>query len=189
MAEQDDFITETDEERARISRRTALKAGVAAGVGTAVWGGPRIGRIGAPPAYGQMCSPPWIPIATTDCESTNCGNGCVDADSIGLNSAPSGTYGTLSVTFTGTCLSGNATDGTVDFVVASGSARVTVEVYDGNPQCRAGNPANLEATVSTPSVVGVGSATLPSVLCSSLSNQNTFYRVLVETNTSTNPLC
>jgi hypothetical protein len=41
----------------RISRRNALKAGVAAGVGAAVWGGPQIGRIGSTPAYAAHCTP------------------------------------------------------------------------------------------------------------------------------------
>jgi hypothetical protein len=60
----------------RISRRNALKAGVAAGVGAAVWGGPQIGRIGSTPAYAAHCTPGEFETATTNKTNTSWANGC-----------------------------------------------------------------------------------------------------------------
>ena len=56
MGHQMDEESATDE-TLRVSRRQALKASVAAGVGVAVWAGPQIGRIGAPAAYAAHCTP------------------------------------------------------------------------------------------------------------------------------------
>lgn len=65
MAEMEEFQSR---EVSRISRRTALKVGVAAGVGVAAWGGPQIGRIGSQPAYAEHCTPGTF---TTTEESSN----------------------------------------------------------------------------------------------------------------------
>lgn len=67
---------EQDETEARISRRTALKAAAAAGVGAAAFAGPQIGVLGSSPAYGQagVCSKP-ISTLTTTLGSLNNGAG------------------------------------------------------------------------------------------------------------------
>ena len=59
-----------------LSRRNALKAGAAVGIGVAAWSGPQIGQLGSAPAYAGVCSP-----GEKDCVSDqqnvswgNCGN-------------------------------------------------------------------------------------------------------------------
>ena len=57
---------------ATISRRTALKAGVGAGVGLAAWSGPTITSLGGTPAYALGCTFA-VEIDLIDCRNTDRG--------------------------------------------------------------------------------------------------------------------
>ncbi len=61
--------------RSVMNRRTALKAGVAAGVGAAAFAGPQVGIFGAAPAYAGTCSPGEL---TSDSDTNNTNASCGD---------------------------------------------------------------------------------------------------------------
>lgn len=63
-------------ETSRISRRNALKAAAAVGVGTVAWSGPQITAFGATPAYADGCTGFTVNQFTND-RNTNQGGGCV----------------------------------------------------------------------------------------------------------------
>ena len=67
--------TGVDSEESRgLSRRNALKAGVATGVGVAAWSGMSITSLGGTPAYASACSGLGPPIPLLDCRNTDQGN-------------------------------------------------------------------------------------------------------------------
>ena len=70
-------MTDNSEKKtAAVSRRNALKAGAAVGVGAAAFAGPQIGILGAAPAYAAHCSPGKFTTTDGDDRNTDCGGGC-----------------------------------------------------------------------------------------------------------------
>ena len=68
--------TQGENNKASISRRNALKAGVATGVGAAAFAGPQIGMLGMTPAYAQNCSPGKFQSTLSPDRNVDCGGGC-----------------------------------------------------------------------------------------------------------------
>lgn len=65
-----------ENDAAAVSRRNALKAGAALGVGAAAFAGPQIGILGAAPAYAAHCSPGKFTTEVSDDRNTDCGGSC-----------------------------------------------------------------------------------------------------------------
>ncbi len=70
MSEESEVVTSA------ISRRNALKAAAAVGVGAAAFAGPQIGVLGAAPAYAAHCSPGKFTTTDGEDRNTDCGGGC-----------------------------------------------------------------------------------------------------------------
>lgn len=68
----------TNAEEARLSRRRALKAGVAAGVGAAAFAGPQISVLGSTPAYAAHCSPNKFTTSDGPDRNVDCGGACAN---------------------------------------------------------------------------------------------------------------
>jgi len=66
---------ESEVTKSAISRRNALKAGAAVGVGAAAFAGPQIGVLGAAPAYAQTCSIAPVTVLGED-RNVSCTSNC-----------------------------------------------------------------------------------------------------------------
>lgn len=165
------------------TRRTALKAGVAAGVGVAAWTGPQIGRLGATPAYAAHCTPNQFTTTNFSINKTqvNWGNSC--------NSGDSGTYGNFGAPETlsngvifdadGGC-SQNSVQYTLTNVPAGQTCQPTIRAYLQATDNQNPNPNQL-LVVGT-ALSGDGSGTLPELQKSALAdptatNGSWFYEV------------
>jgi len=106
---------ESPNREASISRRKALKLGVATGVGAAAWGGPHIGVLGQAPAYAQACSIPAVIQESTTKRGVDCSAGC--SPWFGLQTE------SVSLTFQGVTFS----------VTVGGCANSMADWTDGSP--------------------------------------------------------
>lgn len=174
----------TELSKSSISRRNALKAGVATGVGAAAFAGPQIGMLGMTPAYAAACSQPFVTVAIGDCRNTSCPNACDVAGVKNVSySADSVSGGGASATTVGGC--GNAGSATLTAPASTGQCRLRIDVYSKNPACAAGLGAagsDFVTSAFSSSIAGgsSGSVTLPSVVCASFGVSSIFYRMTIE---------
>ena len=170
----------------RLSRRNALKAGAALGVGAAVLAGPQSGRLGSTPAYAAACSQPWVNQGS-DCLSTSCPDACTS----GTKYIDYADFTVANATSTGGCATpGAGTTATLTAPPAGyAQCRINVEVWEtGKSDCER-RTGNLLASASTPGVVS-GVVTLPPVACASFANNSgIFTRITVECNRDTTIGC
>lgn len=190
-------------ESARLSRRRALKAGAALGVGVTAWAGPQIGRMGATPAYAAACTVPFSTVKFGACESSKCPDECDSGTEkyIKLTTTTvSGTVngGTVTATVpaasTSNLCSGPTLRGKASITVpnTTGQCRLEVVVYDGNNQCKDQTEANVKGRSVTLAVLGGQSGTvdLPNIPCGSYADKSSlFSRVNIQCTTSTDPNC
>jgi hypothetical protein len=188
---------------ARLSRRRALKAGAALGVGVTAWAGPQIGRMGATPAYAAACTVPFTTVAFGSCKSTSCPDSCnsgtakyisVGADSV--SGTVNGGTVTAVVPATGTTAScaGPTARGQATLTVpnTTGQCRLFVEVYEGNNQCKNRDASALKGSAPTLAVLGgkSGNVSLPDVNCGSFAKSSNLFTLLsIQCTTSTDPNC
>ncbi len=84
-------MASNDEKRpAGTSRRTALKAGVATGVGLVAWSSPSITSLGGTPAYALGCTFVQVFSLTGGCRNTTQQSGCTGPFSFQPLTAPAG---------------------------------------------------------------------------------------------------
>lgn len=198
-------IGRTEATKSSISRRNALKAGVATGVGAAAFAGPQIGMLGMTPAYADTCSANWVTIASsTDCQnvSCNCPNSTVNYKEYSL----AGGGATAEVTRTGSgqgsgCGSLNTTneDGealvSLDLTNVTGYAqcRVTFIFYvNGNSACTNGTGPTVEISSGGVATGTAGETVFPIRQCSPTGGPNlasTFFKGIIECNTDSDLLC
>lgn len=171
-----------------ISRRNALKAGAALGIGAAALAGPQIGMLGSTPAYAAACSQPWLTVGEAGCSSTSCPSAC----DVGLfkfvsYKAQTVTGGGASATANAGC--GGVATATITAPTSTGQCRVRVKLYQGNPECKADGTAGLLTEVVSASVAGggVGTVTVPAAGCAPASN--VFYNLILECNGDTDTAC
>ncbi len=170
----------------RLSRRNALKAGAALGVGAAVLAGPQIGRLGSTPAYAAACSQPWVDQGA-DCLSTSCPDACTTNTKY-INYAG---FTVANATSAGGCATpGAGTTATLTAPPAGfAQCRINVEVWETGKNDCVNQIGNLLASASTPGVVS-GAVTLPAVVCASFAdNSGIFTRITVECNRDTTIGC
>lgn len=94
----------SENKSAAVSRRNALKAGAALGVGAAALAGPQIGVLGAVPAYAAHCSAGKFYTLDFPGRNTNCGGNCGNPDIMQYhrdNESIAGPFGTVSYTMSG----------------------------------------------------------------------------------------
>lgn len=189
----------------RQSRRTALKAGVAVGVGALAWGGPQIGPLGVTPAYATHCTAPLFGFFI-GCNNTIAG--CTDGVGYKPISGSFGTGGQLTSLFpqAGGCPE-DSPQATIKVPTGFAGCRLTVVVHEGN--CKndwtwvnsgAGyingqfcvNGACELDRASTGGVIGAGvtgTVTLPTVTCNGAGGGTidcgVFWSAIVECSTST----
>lgn len=193
---------------ARHSRRTALKTGVAVGIGAAAWAGPQIGPLGVTPAYATHCTAPLFGYFI-DC--TNNFSGCTN----GVGYKPiDGTFGTGGILDSLFPNSGKCPEDSpqVSIKVPSNFAgcRLTVVVHAGNcskswtwnntgagyiNQCPPTLPVATsceKARASTAGVIGAGvtgTVTMPTIACNGAGGGtiacNLFWSAIVECSVST----
>lgn len=118
----------SENKSAAVSRRNALKAGAALGVGAAAFAGPQIGVLGAAPAYAQTCSIAPVTVSGIE-ENVACTNACAPYFDLQTE--------TVSVTFAGQ---------TFDYTV-SGCSNTDAAWVDGSP-------ATIDCEVRVIPVVG-----------------------------------
>lgn len=189
-------------EAARISRRRALKAGAALGVGVTAWAGPQIGRMGATPAYAAACTVPFSTVAFGECKNTSCPTECDDGTKyirVGPDSV-SGTVNGGTVTAvvpapgTTNLCGGPKNRGQARLSVpnTTGQCRLRVEVYEGNNECKNRDQSALKASSATLAVLGgkTGNVDLPNVNCGSFAKSSNLFTLLsIQCTTSTDPNC
>ena len=141
------------ERRSGVSRRAALKAGVAAGVGVAAWSGASITSLGGTPAYAEGCTGAIPPIdlnSTNDCRNVDDRNECAYAyhelkSAITVPGYPAGSFYINPNIGEGTCC-GTLATATFHFPTPGLTCSVRIEIYDGVPSCAAGTAPKLSST-------------------------------------------
>jgi hypothetical protein len=131
-----------------VSRRAALRAGVAVGVGVAAWSGVGITSLGGTPAYAGVCTGAIPPIDLTEdggCRNIDVASGCAgpyryhDAAKSGdipVSGYPSGSFSVSPALGEGICCSDNKQQ-TFTFP-AELKCQVFIQVFTSNPLCSAG---------------------------------------------------
>ena len=107
--------------KSSISRRNALKAGIATGVGAAAFAGPQIGMLGTAPAYAQICSKP---IVTSEFDGGSINNGSSCGGAAEMNFTINGTINTQNLTIPGNLDIDGTTN--LDGFASAGNSSVTV---------------------------------------------------------------
>ena len=99
----DGDVSSSGIDTAAISRRKALKAATAVGVGAVAWGGPQIGVLGTAPAYAAHCSDGKFRSTLTADRNVDCGGNC-GSDTFRLHGQ------SVSVDYNGTTISATMAD-------------------------------------------------------------------------------
>lgn len=178
-----------DETQARISRRNALKAGAALGVGAAAFAGPQIGVLGTTPAYAAACSQPWVVVGQAGCTNTSCPAECNQGTAKFVSYKAQTVTGSNGATANATAGCGGTATATITAPSTTGQCRVRVKAYQGNPQCVANGAAGLLSEVVSASVAGgtSGTVVVPAASCAPASN--VFYNLILECNGDTDTSC
>jgi hypothetical protein len=145
-----------------LSRRNALKAGVAVGVGAAAWSGASITSLGGTPAYATTAG-------CTGIINVQIGSNCDNTDLTSTCTGGQFAYQHLGVTVTGFGIKNDFTNQTCCDVAATMKPALTwtqpnlqctthVEIWHHQPPCIAGGPAGslLASGVVGPVVGGPG---------------------------------
>jgi hypothetical protein len=170
----------------RHSRRTALKTGVALGVGVTAWAVPQIGSLGGTPVYAAVCTAP-LTGTFLDCVNTeaSCPAGTIGYKPLGVTTFQ--TDGSISFNFNGNNVKGCVPGASVNIVKPSSQAgcRLTVIVHQNNCSSWTQDPywdassgpngailqgdgtAIVERGRASSSFTAGGNVALPEILCGS----------------------
>lgn len=159
-----------DQTSSALTRRNAIKAAAAVGVGAAAWTGPKIGVFGASPAYAGVCSPGELSCAETGQLSTqpNCGAGT------GQNASFSFSLPTLNLNVDGNAVTATAsdapnscTDGQTNILISNASltCQVRVRFFEQG----GGNAVLFDQTFS-----GSASIAIPNIIRSTVQSSSVF---------------